>query len=132
MTLLNIALIAQDTRRDALVQWAERHRALLSGHRIVATGDTGGRLKEAIPELKVERLLGASQGGTLQVGARLAEGRIDALVCLVDPDRAEPDTAALLRLAILRNVPLALNLATAEALVTLWPKVVVLAGAESA
>ncbi|UFN47014.1 methylglyoxal synthase [Roseomonas sp. OT10] len=131
MTILTLALIAHDTRKDALVAWAERHRAVLSGHRVVATGTTGQRLKEAIPELKVERVLSGPQGGDLQIGARVAEGRVDAIIFLIDPLWAqphEPDVRALMRIAVVHDVPLALNLRTAEALVAGWPTVTVLAG----
>ena len=76
MSILDLALVAHDTKKDALITWAERHRSLLSGHRILATGTTGQRLKEAIPELKVERVLSGPLGGDLQIGARIAEKRV--------------------------------------------------------
>ena len=131
MSILDLALVAHDTKKDALIAWAERHRSLLSGHRILATGTTGPRLKEAIPELKVERVLSGPLGGDLQIGARIAEKRVDALIFLIDPLWAqphEPDVRALMRIAAVHDVPMATNLSTAEALAATWPKVTVLAG----
>ncbi|HEY8613538.1 MAG TPA: methylglyoxal synthase [Roseomonas sp.] len=127
MTLLTIALIAHDARKDTLIAWAERHRTVLSSHRIVATGTTGRRLKNAVPELEVECLLSGPQGGDLQIGARVAEGRVDAIVFLTDPLWAqphEPDVRALMRAAVVHDVPLALNLRTAEILVAGWERLV--------
>ena len=119
MSILDLALVAHDTKKDALIAWAERHRSLLSGHRILATGTTGQRLKEAIPELKVERVLSGPLGGDLQIGARIAEKRVDVLIFLIDPLWAqphEPDVRALMRIAAVHDVPMATNLSTAEAL----------------
>ena len=106
MSILDLALVAHDTKKDALIAWAERHRSLLSGHRILATGTTGQRLKEAIPELKVERVLSGPLGGDLQIGARIAEKRVDALIFLIDPLWAqphEPDVRALMRIAAVHD-----------------------------
>jgi methylglyoxal synthase len=93
----------------------------LRGHRIVATGTTGGRVKQAAPHLPVKLLKSGPLGGDQQIGALIAENGIDALFFLVDPLSPMPhdvDVKALMRLALVYNVPMALNLATAEALLT--------------
>lgn len=116
---LTIALIAHDATKPALIAWAERHRALLAPHAILATGTTGARLAERCPELRIERVLSGPRGGDLQIGARVAEGRVDAIVFLFDPLTAqphEPDVRALIRVAALANLPIAVNLAGAEIL----------------
>jgi len=83
----------------------------------VATGTTGERVIEACPELEVRRLKSGPLGGDQQIGALIAEGAVDALIFFVDPLTPMPhdvDVKALMRLAIVYDIPLALNLATAE------------------
>jgi methylglyoxal synthase len=116
---LTVALIAQDATKPILAAWAVRHRALLAPHDILATATTGAVLREHCPELSVETVLSGPRGGDLQIGARVAEGRVDAIVFLFDPlvsQPHEPDARALIRVAALRDVPIAVNLATAEML----------------
>jgi len=118
-----VGLIAHDQRKDALVDWARRHRGLLAGCRLVATGTTGAQLQAACPELAVERLKSGPLGGDQQIGARIAEGGLDALVFFIDPLSALPhdvDVKALLRLAVLYDVAVAMNAATADCLVAAW------------
>ena len=122
--MARIALIAHDTLKDALVDWVGRHHAALARHRLLATGTTGGRILDRCPELSLERLLSGPQGGDQQIGARIAEGRVDAMVFLFDPLWAqphEPDVRALIRIAALRDLPIAVNLATAELLAAALP-----------
>jgi methylglyoxal synthase len=117
---LTIALIAHDATKPALIEWTARHRALLAPHAILATGTTGARLKERCPELRIEAVLSGPRGGDLQIGGRVAEGRVDAIVFLFDPLASqphEPDVRALIRVAALRDVPIAVNLSGAEILV---------------
>ena len=119
-----IALIAHDTRKDDLVAFCIAHAAVLSACDLVATGTTGGRIAEAVPGLDVRRLRSGPLGGDQQIGALIAEGQVDALVFLVDPLTPMPhdvDVKALMRLAIVYDIPMALNLATAELLMSARP-----------
>ena len=112
-----LALIAHDTRKDDLVAFCARHAATLAGCDIVATGTTGGLIAQADPSLSVRRLKSGPLGGDQQIGGLIAEGAVDALIFLVDPLTPMPhdvDVKALMRLAIVYDIPMALNLATAE------------------
>lgn len=114
-----LALIAHDEKKDDLVAFSAQHEVFLSGCDIVATGTTGGRVQEACPALSVRRLKSGPLGGDQQIGALIAEGKIDAVVFFVDPLTAMPhdvDVKALMRLAIVYDIPLALNRASAEIL----------------
>lgn len=114
-----LALIAHDACKARMVQWAARHRRALARCRLHATGTTGARIAAECPELRIHRFLSGPLGGDLQVGAWIAEKRIDALVFFVDALSAMPhdvDVKALMRVAVLCEVPLALNEATAECL----------------
>lgn len=114
---LRIALIAHDACKDALVDWAGVHRDRLSGARIWATGTTGRRVKEAWPDLDVTPLRSGPLGGDQQIGAMIAEGRLDAIIFFIDPLSALPhdvDVKALTRLAVVYDVPLACSRATAD------------------
>ena len=118
-----LALIAHDARKAALVAWAERHRAALAGFALVATGTTGGQVQAALPELAVERVKSGPLGGDQQIGARIAEGRIQGVIFFVDPLTALPhdvDVKALLRIALVYDVPLAMSEATADLLLGGW------------
>lgn len=115
----NIALVAHDAMKGEIVDWASHHQARLAHHKIYATGTTGGRLQEGAG-LTVECLLSGPLGGDAQLGAMIAEKRLDALIFFIDPLSALPhdvDVKSLLRLAILYNTPLAVNRSTATALV---------------
>lgn len=115
-----IALIAHDDRKDAMAAWAERHRAALSRHPLVATGTTGGRIVARCPELAVTRLKSGPLGGDQQIGAMIAEGRIRALFFFVDPLSPMPhdvDVKALTRIALVYDIPMALSQSTAELLI---------------
>ncbi|SLN16171.1 Methylglyoxal synthase [Pseudoruegeria aquimaris] len=112
-----IALVAHDARKDIIVEWAKANAEALSGFSICATGTTGGRLQKDAG-LTVDRLLSGPLGGDAQLGAMIAEGRLDALFFFIDPLSALPhdvDVKSLLRLAILYDTPLAINKATADA-----------------
>nr|WP_280924126.1 methylglyoxal synthase [Ciceribacter sp. S153] len=116
-----IALIAHDQKKDDMAELARRHEAELSRRRIVATGTTGGRIKEACPSLDVTRLKSGPLGGDQQIGAMIATGEIDMLIFFVDPLTSMPhdvDVKALMRLATVYDIPMALNRATAEILLT--------------
>jgi len=112
-----IALIAHDEKKDDMAAFASRHEAMLSQARIVATGTTGGRVLEACPGLDVTRLKSGPLGGDQQIGALIATGEVDLLIFFVDPLTPMPhdvDVKALMRLAIVYDIPMALNRATAE------------------
>ncbi|MDQ0420339.1 methylglyoxal synthase [Peteryoungia aggregata LMG 23059] len=114
-----IALIAHDQKKDDLADFARRHQAKLMNWRIVATGTTGGRIKDAVPELDVTRLKSGPLGGDQQIGALISTGEVDMLVFFVDPLTPMPhdvDVKALMRLATVYDIPMALNLATADIL----------------
>ena len=121
MPVLTLAFVAHDAKKDSLVDFAIKHAHALRGHRIVATGTTGGRVKQAAPHLPVKLLKSGPLGGDQQIGAMIAEGGIDALFFFVDPLSPMPhdvDVKALMRLALVYDVPMALNRSTAEALLT--------------
>jgi len=116
---LRLALIAHDEKKDDMVAFARAHADFLAGCDLVATGTTGQRIVEACPQLEVRRLKSGPLGGDQQIGALIAEGAVDALIFFVDPLTPMPhdvDVKALMRLAIVYDIPLALNHATAEML----------------
>jgi len=115
-----IALIAHDEKKAAMADFARRNRHVLAAWRIVATGTTGGRVLDAVPELDVTRLKSGPLGGDQQIGAMIATGEAEALIFFVDPLTPMPhdvDVKALMRLAIVYDISMALNEATAERLI---------------
>jgi methylglyoxal synthase len=116
-----VALIAHDRMKLDLAMFARDHAEVLARYKLVATGTTGKILNEKTP-LQVERLLSGPDGGDLQVGARVAQGEVEAVIFFRDPLTAqphEPDVSALLRICDVHHVPLATNLGTAKAVVAL-------------
>ena len=114
-----IALIAHDKKKLDLALFAKEHADILKRFSLIGTSSTGGLL-ERKTSLTVERLLSGPQGGDLQVGARIAEDRVLAVIFFRDPLTAqphEPDVSALMRICDVHGVPLATNLGTAEAIV---------------
>lgn len=115
-----IALVAHDHRKPDLLEWAEHNRSALARHTLVGTGGTGAMIQENL-DLKVSRLLSGPLGGDQQLGARISEGKIDCLIFFWDPlepQPHDPDVKALLRLAVLYNIPTASNRASADFLIT--------------
>lgn len=115
----SIALIAHDQKKPDMVAWARRHRDVLARHRLVATGTTGSLLKQDMPELDIRLMASGPLGGDQQIGALIVEGKISRLIFLLDPLSPHPhdvDVKALTRLAVVYNVPMACNLATADLL----------------
>jgi methylglyoxal synthase len=111
-----IALIAHDNRKADLLDWARYNRGTLARHELHATGTTGSLLSEEL-ELDVQRFLSGPLGGDQQIGAAIAEGRIDFVIFFWDPLEPHPhdvDVKALLRIAVVYNVPIACNRATAD------------------
>ncbi len=115
----NIVLIAHDSRKDDLLAWVKYNRAVLCEHRLFATGTTGG-LVQAATDMPVTRFKSGPLGGDQQVGAKIADGELDVLIFFWDPlepQPHDPDVKALLRIAVLYNVPTACNRATADFIV---------------
>jgi methylglyoxal synthase len=111
-----IVLIAHDHRKGDLLEWARYNRDTLAGHELYATGTTGRMVAEAL-DLPVARFLSGPLGGDQQIGASIAEGRIDFAIFFWDPLAPQPhdvDVKALLRVAVLHNIPLACNRASAD------------------
>ncbi|MFZ9848234.1 MAG: methylglyoxal synthase [Flavobacteriales bacterium] len=111
-----VALIAHDNMKPLLVAWAERHVHKLKNYKLVATGTTGKRVEEATG-LKLKKYKSGPLGGDQQIGALIAEQKLDALIFFWDPLEPmphDPDVKALLRLCSVYNIPVACNEATAE------------------
>ncbi len=111
-----IALIAHDHKKDDIVKLAGEYVDTLRRCDIVATGTTGARISDA-HGLTVERMLSGPHGGDLQIGAQLAEGRVDMVIFLRDPmtpQPHEPDINALVRACDVHNIPCATNISTAR------------------
>ncbi|WP_153770574.1 methylglyoxal synthase [Labrenzia sp. CE80] len=114
-----LALVAHDAKKDAMVDFAVRNEEKLLPFTLVATGTTGGRIEESCSRLNITRLKSGPLGGDQQIGALIAEGRLNGLIFFVDPLSPMPhdvDVKALMRLALVYDLPMALNLATAEIL----------------
>ncbi len=115
-----IGLVAHDNKKADLVEWAIFNRAFLNKHELVATGTTG-KLIEAELDRPVKKMLSGPLGGDQQIGAMIAEGKIDMLIFFWDPMEAQPhdsDVKALLRLAVAWNILMACDRATADFIVT--------------
>ena len=111
-----IALIAHDNRKADLLDWARYNRGTLARHELHATGTTGSLLSDEL-ELELHRYLSGPLGGDQQIGAAIAEGRIDFVVFFWDPLEPHPhdvDVKALLRIAVVYDVPIACNRSTAD------------------
>ena len=122
MTMMKLALIAHDRRKDAMVALATEFAAFLGTCRLMATGTTGGRLRDEVG-LEVECLLSGPLGGDLQIGARLAVGEVDAVIFLRDPmtpQPHEPDINALVRACDVHDVPCATNVSGARLMLKAW------------
>lgn len=116
---MNIALIAHVTKKELMVQFCIAYCGVLSKHNLCATGTTGKMVAEATG-LNVQRYLSGSQGGDQQIAARISCNEIDLLLFFRDPISVkphEPNDMNLLRLCDVHNIPVATNIATAEALI---------------
>lgn len=116
---MNIALIAHDKKKELMVEFCIAYKGILSRHSLVATGTTGSLVSENTG-LNVHRFLSGAQGGDQQIAARIAYNEIDMVLFFRDPlspQQYEPDANTILKLCDVHNVPLATNIATAEALI---------------
>jgi len=125
----NIALVAHDNRKKDLVEWVEWNYPSMMEHRLICTGTTGKMVEQTLrkkfPEenldFNITKLKSGPLGGDQQMGAMIAEGKVDVIIFLWDPMQPQPhdvDVKALLRIAVLYNVPTACNRATADFLIS--------------
>ncbi len=115
-----VALVAHDGKKAELLQWVKQHADFFQDKQLVATGTTGRLLSEALKK-EVLCLASGPLGGDQQIGALIAEQKIDWLVFFWDPLSSQPhdpDVKALIRLAVVWNIPVACNKATADFIVT--------------
>ena len=115
-----IALVAHDNKKRDLLEWARFNRDLLAHHQICATGTTGKLLEKEL-SIKVTKLKSGPLGGDQQIGARIVENKIDFLIFFWDPlepQPHDPDVKALLRMAVVWNIPIANNRASADFMIS--------------
>ena len=115
-----IALVAHDNKKRDLLEWAKFNRTLLAHHEVYATGTTGLVLEREL-ELTVHKLQSGPLGGDQQIGAKIADNEIDFLIFFWDPlepQPHDPDVKALLRMAVVWNIPIACNRASADFMIS--------------
>jgi len=118
--LKNIAMIAHDNKKKDLLEWAEFNRELLSKHKLFATGTTGQILADEL-ELDIYRFHSGPLGGDQQIGAKITMGELDFVIFFWDPLESQPhdvDVKALLRIAVVYNIPIACNRASADFIIS--------------
>lgn len=123
---MKIGLVAHDNRKEDLIQWVEYNADHLAKHELICTGTTGKMVIDSLNEkkvksIKVERLKSGPLGGDQELGSLICNNQIDILIFLWDPMSMQPhdvDVKALLRLAVLYNIPTACNRSTADFLIS--------------
>jgi methylglyoxal synthase len=125
-----IGLVAHDNRKKDLLEWVDWNWEILSGHELICTGTTGMLIEKLLQKklnweeekkIKLKKLKSGPLGGDQQLGAMIAEGRIDMLIFLWDPMMPQPhevDVKALLRITVLYNLPTACNRASADYMIS--------------
>lgn len=125
-----IALVAHDNRKKDLIEWIEWNYNVLINHKLICTGTTGKLVEKTLKEklkaedtrnLEIKKLKSGPLGGDQQMGAMIAEGKIDLIIFLWDPMEPQPhdvDVKALLRISVLYNVPTACNRSTADFMIS--------------
>ncbi|QES87840.1 methylglyoxal synthase [Rhizosphaericola mali] len=119
-TKKSIALIAHDHKKNDLIAWVKENKAALANHILFATGTTGKLIESEIKQ-PVNRMLSGPLGGDQEIGALIATGKIDLMIFFSDPMEMQPhdsDVRALVRLGTAWNIPMALNRASADFLVS--------------
>ena len=115
-----IALVAHDNKKQDLLEWARFNRVLLAHHQVFATGTTGEILEQELG-FKITKLQSGPLGGDQQIGARIVSNEIDFLIFFWDPlepQPHDPDVKALLRMAVVWNIPIACNRASADFMIS--------------
>ena len=125
-----IALVAHDNRKKDLIEWFEMNIEILAQHALISTGTTGSLLEKAlnkranersVKNIEIMKLKSGPLGGDQQLGAMVAENKVDLIIFLWDPMQPQPhdvDVKALLRIAVLYNIPTACNRSTADFMIS--------------